>query len=129
MMPCEPHPERHQNRAIITSMSPLSAMHRQTIGLLTKSLVEVRRSPAWEELATLAEERDINLLVLVGGILKSPIGFEAQANILYELVNASNVDGVIVTGGLGHYIGPTGLQQFCERFRPLPVVSLEVLLD
>jgi signal transduction histidine kinase/DNA-binding LacI/PurR family transcriptional regulator/AraC-like DNA-binding protein len=129
LMPCEPHPERRQNRAIITSMSPLRATHRQTIGLLTKSLVEVRRSPSWAELATLAEERNINLRVLVGGILKSPIGFEAQANSLYELVNASNVDGVIVTGGLGHYIGPAGLQQFCEQFRPLPVVSLDVLLD
>ena len=29
------------------------AKKRQTIGLLTKSLVEVRRSPAWEEMVNL----------------------------------------------------------------------------
>jgi signal transduction histidine kinase/DNA-binding LacI/PurR family transcriptional regulator/AraC-like DNA-binding protein len=110
-------------------MSPSEAMKRQTIGLLTKSLVEVRRSPSWEEMANLAQEHGINLLILVGGMLKSPIDFEAQANILYDLVNASNVDGLIVTGSLGHYIGPEGLQDFCERFRPLPLVSLEVLLN
>ena len=105
------------------------AKKRQTIGLLTKSLVEVRRSPAWEEMVNLAQENDINLAILVGGMLKSPIGFEAQANILYDLVSSSNIDGLIVTGGLGHYIGPEGLRHFCERFRPLPSVSLEVLLD
>jgi len=110
-------------------MSHSEAKKRQTIGLLTKSLVEVRRSPAWEEMVNLAQENDINLAILVGGMLKSPIGFEAQANILYDLVSSSNIDGLIVTGGLGHYIGPEGLRHFCERFRPLPLVSLEVLLD
>ena len=39
------------------------AKKRQTIGLLTKSLVEVRRSPAWEEMVNLAQENDINLLI------------------------------------------------------------------
>jgi DNA-binding LacI/PurR family transcriptional regulator len=102
---------------------------RQTIGLLTKSLIEERRSTSWAEMIDLARENDINLLILVGGMLKSPLGFEAQANIVYDLVSPSNVDGLIVTGGLGHYTGPQGLQDFCERFRPLPLVSLEVLLD
>jgi signal transduction histidine kinase/DNA-binding LacI/PurR family transcriptional regulator/AraC-like DNA-binding protein len=102
---------------------------RPTIGLLTKSLIEARRSPAWEEMVNFAREQDFNLLILVGGMLKSPIGFETSANILYDFVNASNVDGLIVTGGLGHYIGPASLQKFCERFRPLPLVSLEFLLD
>ena len=102
---------------------------RPTIGLLTKSLIEVRRYPSWEEMVTFSREHDINLLILVGGMLKSPIGFDTQANILYDFVNDSNVDGLIVTGGLGHYIGPESLQRFCERFRPLPLVSLEFLLD
>ena len=77
----------------------------------------------------LAQDHDINLLTLVGGMLKSPIGFEAQANLLYEFVNPASVDALIVTGGLGHYIGREGLQQFCRRFQPLPLVSLEVLVD
>jgi signal transduction histidine kinase/DNA-binding LacI/PurR family transcriptional regulator/AraC-like DNA-binding protein len=102
---------------------------RQTIALLTTSLIEGWRSPAWEVLAMLAKTHDFNLLIFAGGMLKSPVGFEAQANSLYDFVNTANVDGVIVTGGLGHYVGPAGLQQFCERFRPLPVVSLEVQLD
>ena len=102
---------------------------RPTIGLLTKSLIEVRRSPAWEEMVNFSREQDINLQILVGGMLKSPIGFETSANILYDFINSSNVDGLIVTGGLGHYIGPASLQMFCERFRPLPLVSLEFLLD
>lgn len=113
---------------IIVSMPAAHRKERPVIGLLAKSLVEVRRSPAWVELAILAEERDFNLLVFVGGMLKSPLGFEAQGNLLYDFVTPSNVDGLIVTGSLGHYVGPEGLQEFCERFRPLPLVSLEVPL-
>jgi len=76
----------------------------------------------------LAQDHDLNLLTLVGGMLKSPIGFEAQANLLYEFVNPARVDALIVTGGLSHYIGREGMQQFCTRFQPLPLVSLEMLV-
>jgi signal transduction histidine kinase/DNA-binding LacI/PurR family transcriptional regulator/AraC-like DNA-binding protein len=102
--------------------------NRPTIGLLTKSLLE-GRSSCWEEMASIAETRDHNLLIFVGGMLKSPLGFEARANILYDFINPTNVDGLIVTGSLGHYIGPQALREFCARFHPLPLVSLEVLLD
>lgn len=111
------------------AMSHPEAGKRQTIGLFTKSLVEVQRSSSsWEMMVDLAQENDANLLIVVGGMLRSPIGFEAQANILYEFVNSTNVDGLIVTGGLGHYVDLEGLQAFCAQFRPLPLVSLEVVL-
>ena len=45
-------------------MSHSEAKKRQTIGLLTKSLVEERRSPSWEEMVNLAQESDINLVIL-----------------------------------------------------------------
>lgn len=111
-------------------MSQSTVSKRQTIAWFTKSLVEAQHSSsAWEAMVQLAHDHDFNLLTLVGGMLKSPIGFEAQANILYEFVNPTHVDALIVTGGLSHYIGREGLQQFCARFHPLPLVSLEVLVD
>lgn len=83
----------------------------------------------WAEMADICRAREMNLQVIIGGALASPIGFEAQDNILYQFVNPANTDVLIVTGGLGHYVGADGLQQFCEGFRPLPLVSLEVVLD
>ncbi len=111
-------------------MSESEVNKRQTIGWLTKSLVEAQRSSlSWEFMTELAEEKDINLLTVVGRMLKSPIGYEAQANILYDLVNPSNVDGLVVTGGIGHYVDEEELQRFCQCFNSLPQVSLEVLLN
>jgi signal transduction histidine kinase/DNA-binding LacI/PurR family transcriptional regulator/CheY-like chemotaxis protein len=110
-------------------MSQPTGSKRQKIAWFTKSLVEAQHSSsAWEAMVQLAQDHDFNLLTLVGGMLKSPIGFEAQANLLYEFVNPASVDALIVTGGLGHYIGRDGLQQFCARFHPLPVVSLEMVV-
>ncbi len=102
---------------------------RLTIALIETSLAEARRSPTWGEMADICRARGMNLRVIIGGALASPIGFEAQGNVLYRLVNPANTDGLIVTGGLGHYAGADGLQHFCEGFRPLPLVSLEVRLD
>ncbi len=102
---------------------------RPTIVLLETSLTEARRAPTWAELADICSARGMDLRVIVGGALASPIGFEAQGNILYRLVNAANTDGLIVTGGLGHYVGADGLQRFCESLHPLALVSLEVRLD
>ncbi|MCU0509506.1 MAG: substrate-binding domain-containing protein [Anaerolineae bacterium] len=102
---------------------------RSTIAFLETSLTEARRSPVWGELADICRDRGTNLRVIVGGALASPIGFEAQGNVLYRLVNAGNTDGLIVTGGLGHYVGADGLRHFCEDLRPLALVSLEVRLD
>ena len=111
-------------------MSHSTASQRHTIAWFTKSLVEAQRSSSsWEAMTHLAQDHNFNLLTLVGGMLKSPIGFEAQSNLLYEFVNPTNVDGLIVTGGLSHHIGREGLQQFCAHYHPLPVVSLETLVE
>ena len=111
-------------------MDRTAAQQRQTVAWFTKSLVEAQRSSSfWEAMTHLAQNHDFNLLTLVGGMLKSPIGFEAQSNLLYEFVNPTNVDGLIVTGGLSHHIGREGLQQFCAHYHPLPVVSLEILVE
>ena len=83
----------------------------------------------WGELADICRARGMNLRVIIGGALGSPIGYEAQGNALYRLINRANTDGLIVTGGLGHYAGAAGLQRFCEELRPPALVSLEVRLD
>jgi len=56
---------------------------RPTIGLLIRG---VCGAPMWAGVADVARERDINLLVAAGGILQSPYGFEAQSNMIYDLI-------------------------------------------
>jgi PAS domain S-box-containing protein len=103
---------------------------RPTIGLLTRGISDEFSGPVWKGVADVARERDVNLVGFVGGMLGSPHGFEAQGNILYNLAGAGNVDGLLIwTGILGHYVGPEEMQNFCKRFSPLPVVSIELPME
>ena len=68
-----------------------------------------------------AREHGATLLALAGGILRSPHGFDDQANVLYDLVSAENVDGLVIDAGLlSHYVGPEALQSFSDHYRDLP---------
>ena len=82
----------------------------------------------WAGATTFARQRDLNLIGFAGGILHSPHGFEVQGNVLFDLVNAQNIDGLVIAGILGHYIGVKRLQEFCERYQDIPMVSVEVPL-
>jgi len=51
--------------------------------------------------------------------------FEAQANILYDLVDAQNVDGLVTwASAIGTYINADENRIFHERYRPLPVIPI-----
>jgi PAS domain S-box-containing protein len=50
--------------------------------------------------------------------------FESQRNVVYDLVSADNVDGLIIEGSLGNFVTPEEFSRFRDRYRPLPMVSL-----
>lgn len=103
---------------------------RPTIGVLIRGVSDEFSAPLWNGAADAAREQDANLIGFIGGMLRSPQGFEAQGNVLYDLVGADNLDGLLVwTGILGHYVGPLETKNFCDRYRPLPMVSMELPLE
>ena len=92
---------------------------RPTIGLL--GLLGM----FWNQSAQITRQHGINQIGFACGELGSPYGFVAQANVLADLAGAGNVDGLIVWSDyIGHYIEPAALRALCERYRPLPVVSI-----
>jgi len=102
---------------------------RPTIGLLTARISSELGATFWNGVLDAAGEQGANLLAFAGGILNSPHGFEAQANVLYDLVGVENVDGLVIDGGLlSHYVGLEALQDFCRRYHDLPLVVVEAAL-
>jgi len=102
---------------------------RPTLGLLTGGISDELGTSFLAGVADAAAEQDANLIAFPGEILNSPNGFEAQANVLYNLVTAGVVDGLVLDSGLlSHYIGPKALQDFCTRYGDIPLVSVEVPL-
>ena len=50
--------------------------------------------------------------------------FDEQRHILYDLVDAEGVDGLVISGTLGNFITTEEFRSFVDRFRPLPMVGI-----
>jgi len=87
-------------------------------------------SDIWEGTARAAESYGLNALALVGGIL-NPSDPKAQtANLLYDLIPASSIDGFILhTSGIGTCLGKEAMERFRRRFADVPLVSLQMALE
>ena len=84
----------------------------------------------WAGATAAARQYDVNLIGFAGGSLHSPRGFEAQANVLFDLVDPQQIDGLLLDSGvLSHYVGTNALREFCGRYAGLPIVSSEVALE
>jgi PAS domain S-box-containing protein len=103
---------------------------RPTIGLLIDDSRDPIARDVWAGAENAATEGDVNLLCIVGGALRSPTGLSALANVIYDLISADNVDGLVVwAGGLGRFVGFEELAAFCARYRPRPLVAAGAALE
>jgi sigma-B regulation protein RsbU (phosphoserine phosphatase) len=98
---------------------------RPTVGLLVDWVEGGYHSAVWSGVTDACCEQDVNLLCFVGGALHSPSERDAQRNVIYDVVDAGRVDGlVILMGTLGNFSSPEQSKSFCERYRPIPMVSI-----
>ena len=103
---------------------------RLTIGLLTHGAGDPNNHAIWSGVADAAQAHQINLFCFPGKPLRSPHEFEAQANIVYDLVDPEILDGLIIwMAGIAHQANQNELKAFCERYRPLPIVTIGTLVD
>ncbi len=102
---------------------------RLTIGLLNSRLDRGFHRAAWLSVASAARSRDLNLIFLDGGVLRSPDEIGSPANTLYSLVHPDVIDGLIIwSTHLGWWIAPQHMRDICERYRPIPLVSVGQVL-
>jgi PAS domain S-box-containing protein len=98
---------------------------RPTIGLLMTRFEREFHRASWSGIADAALERDVNLICFDGGILRTPEGFAAQGNVLYDLVSSETIDGLIIWSSILDWaVESEEMEAFCKGFRPLPVVSV-----
>ena len=103
---------------------------RPTLGLLAHGAGDPNSHRVWAGVASVAQERDVNLICFPGKPLRSPLEFEAQSNILYELVSAQSIDGLVIwSAGLPLFVDRPEMNAFCQRFRPLPMVTAGVPIE
>jgi signal transduction histidine kinase/DNA-binding LacI/PurR family transcriptional regulator len=91
---------------------------------LTYSQPDTLSIEIWSGLVDFSRERDANLICFPGESLHDPTEFRWQANVLYDLVSAENVDGLVIWGGALEAFDRAGLSARCQRYHPLPMVSI-----
>jgi DNA-binding LacI/PurR family transcriptional regulator/signal transduction histidine kinase len=99
-----------------------------TIGVLS-SRVDDLYELQWLGAADAAAAHGVDIVTFVGAELASTDGYKAQANAIYDLVGPERLDGLIVwTTAIERFVGSTAMDEFCRRFDPLPIVSVERVL-
>jgi signal transduction histidine kinase/DNA-binding LacI/PurR family transcriptional regulator/CheY-like chemotaxis protein len=97
-----------------------------TIGVLTPSLVELYQVQ-WLGVADAAAANGVDVVSFVGRELDSPVGSDREANAIYDLVSADQLDGLVVwSTALGVHAGEGAVGRFLKRFGPVPLVSVEL---
>jgi signal transduction histidine kinase/DNA-binding LacI/PurR family transcriptional regulator/AraC-like DNA-binding protein len=100
-----------------------------TIGMLTARLNGPTEINLWHGVADRAVERNVNLICFSGGIPRWPQQYESQKNILFNIAGKPNVDGLLIWANiLSHTLDPPGMEAFCQRFTPLPIISMGMVL-
>ena len=102
---------------------------RPTIGLLTLDLSRPFWTLMWSGVADVAREQDANLISFIGGMLDDPKGFRRQANVLYDLVDVEELDGLVIWGAVGIPVGPEKVREFYERYGSIPIVSVAEMME
>jgi DNA-binding LacI/PurR family transcriptional regulator/signal transduction histidine kinase/ActR/RegA family two-component response regulator len=102
---------------------------RLTIGLILDLLGLEYQMSVRAGVADLAKDLDANLVCFAGGVLLYPTEFGSQRNAIYNLVNEANVDGLVIQGSLGQFVGPEERRDFYKHFRPLPMVNVSIPVE
>lgn len=103
----------------------MDATRRPILGLLTNDLVGAYQYAVWAGVDEAARERDCHLVVFSGGEIGASDQVKRMRNQAFETVGPEDVDGlVLLATALGNHMGPSEAARWCERFRPLPVVTL-----
>lgn len=95
------------------------------IGLFIRALTDLYHQEILTTFVHACRDEGILPMVIPGNAPGSILDFERDQNVLYDLVNPSLVDGIIVTAGsLFSYQSYEQKKAFLDRFKGIPIVLL-----
>jgi DNA-binding LacI/PurR family transcriptional regulator len=110
--------------------TPSQDITRPIIGFITASITKPWELLQWQGAVDAAQERDANLICFVGGELHNSDGFNAQANVLYDLVNTEKLDGLVICSSiLSQFMSQGEIEHFVSRYQPLPIISVNFAVE
>ncbi len=95
-----------------------------TIGLFISSSQNGYEATLYQGVSDVIRAAGAHLVCFTSGALRAYHGFEFQRNVLFDLVNADIVDGLIISGTLAHPVSMEEMEAFLHRYEHLPRVTI-----
>ena len=86
-------------------------------------------------LSKVASTKNVNIINVLGGSLNpiasfSKYKYQYQANVIFDYALSPHIDGIILgTGTLASFIDSEQYEDFFNRFKPTPMISLGINID
>lgn len=101
----------------------------QSAGVLVDWLKDQYQNAILSGIGRAARAAGVSLYCFAGGVIGAPRRVGIHRNRVFEMVDTSELGGLIVLSGtIGNHIGATALAEYCQRYRPLPLVSIAMPL-
>jgi signal transduction histidine kinase/DNA-binding LacI/PurR family transcriptional regulator/DNA-binding LytR/AlgR family response regulator len=113
-----------------------SSSSRRAIGVL----VAIVHQPFWLGTVDGAQQRDVDLVCFVGGVIstavqpliRSPLAHVLPARAFFDLAKGPRIDGLITWGGsragFGVNLNETEMEEFIAPYRYLPIINYEGII-
>lgn len=104
---------------------------RPTIGFLTANIHTGAARVLWPGVLDAAQAGNVNLICYPGGRLRSPEDFEAERNVIFQLIDTERIDGLVSwTSAMigGGPVTTVNIVELHQLYAPLPIVSLALPL-
>ncbi|MBN1410856.1 MAG: GGDEF domain-containing protein [Spirochaetales bacterium] len=107
------------------------AAKRPTIGFHTEKLIrQGYLAQLLDGAISASNEHDVNLYLFPGLGLNAPYPETRQYNVVFEFSNKNCLDGLLVASGMiCNTISDKDLNIYYERYSPLPVLSIGILMN
>ncbi len=99
-----------------------------TLGLFVSSTQTLYEILLYRGVCDVARKVGAHVICFTSGALRSYRSFEFQRNVLFDLVNAQNVDGLIISGTLAHPLPIEETLAFFQRYANIPRVSIALAM-
>ncbi|MCX7748932.1 MAG: GGDEF domain-containing protein [Clostridia bacterium] len=101
-----------------------------TLGIILGHFEETCQSLILPGIIDYAEKNNINLIIFNGATMEELCSYNDNFNIISRFINKENIDGLIMLSGvMANLIQRKEVENLCNLFLPLPVVSIAMSLD
>ncbi len=106
------------------------ARERPTIGLLNYGTKDPCSLLLWAGVNDAVRKRNANLICFPANPINSHLGYDYQANVLFDLANKECIDGLVLWSSLLiFYSTVEEMRYFHIRYKQLPIVSISLKIE